>query len=61
MRLFRCQFKSEPRPLIHYRLRVQVLEIHLVDEAGTEGDVRGIDIFQVKEGLICEKFSYVMG
>ncbi len=26
-----------------------------------KGHVRGVDIFQVKEGLICEKFSYVKG
>jgi predicted SnoaL-like aldol condensation-catalyzing enzyme len=32
-----------------------------MDAAGTEGHVRGVDIFRVKEGLICEKFSYVMG
>jgi Ketosteroid isomerase homolog len=32
-----------------------------VDTAGTRGHVRGVDIFQVKEGLICEKLSYVKG
>lgn len=32
-----------------------------VDAAGAEGHVRGVDIFQVREGLICEKFSYVKG
>lgn len=26
-----------------------------------EGHVRGVDIFKVEEGLICEKFSYVKG
>ncbi len=31
------------------------------DEAGKAGHVRGVDIFQVKEGLISEKFSYVKG
>jgi predicted SnoaL-like aldol condensation-catalyzing enzyme len=32
-----------------------------VDAAGVEGYVRGVDIFQVKEGLISEKLSYVKG
>jgi predicted SnoaL-like aldol condensation-catalyzing enzyme len=32
-----------------------------MDAAGTEGHVRGVDIFQVKEGLISEKLSYVKG
>lgn len=32
-----------------------------VDEAGAKGHVRGVDLFQVKSGLICEKFSYVKG
>ena len=32
-----------------------------VDAAGTKGHVRGVDIFQVKEGLISEKLSYVKG
>jgi ketosteroid isomerase-like protein len=32
-----------------------------VDTAGKEGHVRGVDLFQVKEGLICEKLSYVKG
>jgi len=32
-----------------------------VDATGVEGHVRGIDIFQVKEGLISEKLSYVKG
>jgi limonene-1,2-epoxide hydrolase len=31
------------------------------DEAGNKGHVRGVDIFQVKNGLICEKLSYVKG
>ncbi|HCC78031.1 MAG: DUF4440 domain-containing protein [Chloroflexi bacterium GWB2_49_20] len=31
------------------------------DEAGKKGHVRGVDIFQVKNGLICEKLSYVKG
>ena len=31
------------------------------DEAGEKGHVRGVDIFQVREGLITEKFSYVKG
>ena len=32
-----------------------------VDAAGTKGHVRGVDIFQVKNGLIAEKLSYVKG
>ncbi|MBM3145101.1 MAG: nuclear transport factor 2 family protein [Chloroflexi bacterium] len=29
------------------------------DSAGKRGRVRGVDIFQVKDDLICEKLSYV--
>jgi len=32
-----------------------------VDAAGKEGHVRGVDVFKVKDGLICEKLSYVKG
>ncbi len=32
-----------------------------VDAAGNKGHIRGVDIFQVKDGLICEKLSYVKG
>lgn len=32
-----------------------------VDQAGNQGHVRGVDIFQVRDGLIFEKFSYVKG
>lgn len=32
-----------------------------VDAAGQKGHVRGVDIFQVKDGLISEKLSYVKG
>ena len=32
-----------------------------VDRAGKTGHVRGVDIFQVKEGFISEKLSYVKG
>ncbi|MCE9644471.1 MAG: nuclear transport factor 2 family protein [Chloroflexi bacterium] len=32
-----------------------------VDAAGAKGHVRGVDIFQIKDGLISEKFSYVKG
>jgi predicted SnoaL-like aldol condensation-catalyzing enzyme len=32
-----------------------------VDAAGKEGHIRGVDIFQVKNGSICEKLSYVKG
>ena len=31
------------------------------DAAGKVGHVRGVDVFQLKDGLICEKFSYVKG
>jgi len=31
------------------------------DKAGGNGHVRGVDIFKLKEGLICEKLSYVKG
>jgi predicted SnoaL-like aldol condensation-catalyzing enzyme len=32
-----------------------------VDATGKEGYVRGVDIFQVNQGLITEKLSYVKG
>lgn len=32
-----------------------------VDAAGKKGHVRGVDIFRLKDGLICEKLSYVKG
>ena len=32
-----------------------------LDQAGKKGYVRGVDIFQVKNGSICEKLSYVKG
>lgn len=32
-----------------------------VDATGNEGHVRGVDLFQVKQGLITEKLSYVKG
>lgn len=32
-----------------------------VDAAGKEGHVRGVDIFQVRDGLISGKLSYVKG
>jgi len=32
-----------------------------VDAAEKKGHVRGVDIFQVKDGFICEKLSYVKG
>ncbi len=32
-----------------------------VDLTGNKVHVRGVDIFQVKDGLICEKLSYVKG
>jgi predicted SnoaL-like aldol condensation-catalyzing enzyme len=31
------------------------------DPAGNKGHVRGADLFRVKNGLICEKLSYVKG
>jgi ketosteroid isomerase-like protein len=32
-----------------------------VDGSGNEGHVRGVDLFQVRQGLIREKLSYVKG
>jgi predicted SnoaL-like aldol condensation-catalyzing enzyme len=32
-----------------------------VDASGEKGHVRGVDIFRVQNGLICEKLSYVKG
>ncbi|MCB9420144.1 MAG: nuclear transport factor 2 family protein [Ardenticatenaceae bacterium] len=32
-----------------------------VDAAGQKGHVRGVDIFRLKDDLICEKLSYVKG
>jgi limonene-1,2-epoxide hydrolase len=32
-----------------------------VDVSGKKGQVRGVDIFKVKDGAICEKLSYVKG
>jgi predicted SnoaL-like aldol condensation-catalyzing enzyme len=32
-----------------------------VDEAGQPGHVRGVDLFRIQNGLICEKLSYVKG
>jgi predicted SnoaL-like aldol condensation-catalyzing enzyme len=32
-----------------------------VDTAGNQGHVRGVDIFHIKSGVICEKLSYVKG
>jgi predicted SnoaL-like aldol condensation-catalyzing enzyme len=32
-----------------------------VDSVGQKGHIRGVDIFQVREGLISEKLSYVKG
>ena len=32
-----------------------------VDAAGKKGHVRGVDLFKMKDGLICEKLSYVKG
>ena len=31
------------------------------DPEGEKGHVRGVDVFQVKDGLICEMLSYVKG
>ncbi|RJP53315.1 MAG: nuclear transport factor 2 family protein [Anaerolineaceae bacterium] len=30
-------------------------------ETGQKGHVRGVDVFKVEDGLICEKLSYVKG
>jgi uncharacterized protein (TIGR02246 family) len=32
-----------------------------VDEQGDSGHVRGVDVYRVRDGLICEKLSYVKG
>jgi ketosteroid isomerase-like protein len=32
-----------------------------VDRQGNEGRVRGVDIFRVRDGKVCEKLSYVKG
>ena len=32
-----------------------------MDAEGKQGHVRGVDIFKLKDGLICEKLSYVKG
>ena len=32
-----------------------------MDAAGQKGHVRGVDVFKVRDGLICEKLSYVKG
>jgi ketosteroid isomerase-like protein len=32
-----------------------------VDTAGQPGHVRGVDLFRIQSGLICEKLSYVKG
>jgi len=32
-----------------------------LDGEGKQGHVRGVDIFKLKDGLICEKLSYVKG
>lgn len=32
-----------------------------VDEEGNSGHVRGVDVYRVRDGLICEKLSYVKG
>lgn len=32
-----------------------------VDTAGHPGHVRGVDLFRIQSGLICEKLSYVKG
>lgn len=34
---------------------------HWVDAAGTPGHIRGVDVFKLRDGLICEKLSYVKG
>lgn len=45
-----------------YGLRCVVLwRYDWIDTAGTPGHVRGVDLFQVKNGLISEKLSYVKG
>lgn len=31
------------------------------DASGNKGHIRGVDVFKLKDGLICEKLSYVKG
>jgi len=32
-----------------------------VDDTGNKGHVRGVDIFRLNDGVLCEKLSYVKG
>jgi ketosteroid isomerase-like protein len=32
-----------------------------IDQAGTRGHVRGVDLFRVRDGKVAEKLSYVKG
>lgn len=34
---------------------------HWVDRQGVAGHIRGVDIFKMRDGLICEKLAYVKG
>jgi hypothetical protein len=34
---------------------------HWVDRSGQPGHIRGVDIYQIENGLIAEKLSYVKG
>jgi len=43
---------------LHYIMR---WKYHWVDTQGKKGHVRGVDIFKVENGFICEKLSYVKG
>jgi ketosteroid isomerase-like protein len=47
-------FASEDRGVIRWRYR-------WVSADGTEGHIRGVDIFRVRNGKVAEKLSYVKG
>lgn len=32
-----------------------------IDEGGNKGHIRGVDVFKIRDELICEKLSYVKG
>jgi ketosteroid isomerase-like protein len=34
---------------------------HWVDRSGNPGHIRGVDVFKLRDGLICEKLAYVKG
>jgi len=65
---FQSLFSQSPQPRIEIeevfgfgRRCIMRWKYVWVDAAGEKRYVRGADIFQVKDDLICEKFSYVKG